>query len=191
MPSKIEILRQFTNLPATAEHQEEFDKQVNAKTDDRGVCLLIVAQLENELDRALDCVIEPPASVREALYEQDGPLSTFAREISMAAALEIIGPISRANLRIIRHVSNAFAHAKRPLKFSTTEVARVCADLKIINTYEPPVVMDQQPDLSPRARFENVVAATMLSLASFAGDVKGWTPDKDEPGDVLSTEPLP
>ena len=79
MPSKIEILRQSTNLPTTAEHQEEFDKQVNAKTDDRGVCLLIVAQLENELDRPLDCVIEPPASVREALYEQDGPLSTFAR----------------------------------------------------------------------------------------------------------------
>src|ERR1700730_10606799 len=168
MPSKIEILRQFTNLPATAEHQEEFDKQVNAKTDDRGVCLLIVAQLENELDRALDCVIEPPASVREALYEQDGPLSTFARKISMAAALEIIGPISHANLRIIRHVRNAVAHAKRPLRVSTTEVAQVCADLKLINIYEPPVVMDQQPDLSPRARFENVVAATMLSLASFA-----------------------
>jgi hypothetical protein len=79
MQCPLEILRQFTNLPATAEHQEEFDKQVNAKTDDGGVCLLIVAQLENELDRELDCVIDPPASVREALYEQDGPLSTFAR----------------------------------------------------------------------------------------------------------------
>jgi len=191
MASKIQILRQFTNRPASAEHQDEFDKQVDAKADDRGVCLLIVAQLENELDRALDYVIDPPANVRAALYEQDGPLATFARKISMAAALEIIGPISRVNLGIIRHVRNAFAHAKRPIKFSTPEVAGVCADLKIINIYEPPVVMDQQPDLAPRARFENVCAQTMLSLASYADAVKEWTPGRDEPGEVLSTESLP
>jgi hypothetical protein len=85
----------------------------------------------------------------------------------------------------------AFAHAKRPLKFTTPEVAAVCSDLKIINIYEPPVVMDQRPDLAPRARFENVCASTMLALASYSGAVIGWTPSSDEPGELLSTESLP
>src|ERR1700675_5002025 len=94
MASPIKILRQFTSLPAQREHQEEFDKQINAKGDDRGVCLLIVAQLENELDRALDYELNPVDNIRSALFEPDGPLGTFARKITMAAALEIVGPKS-------------------------------------------------------------------------------------------------
>ncbi len=44
--SDLSRLRKLTTAPATGEHQEELNKQVNAKHDERGVCLLIVAQLE-------------------------------------------------------------------------------------------------------------------------------------------------
>lgn len=50
MVSKIEALRQLSYAPPQEEHQGEWERQV-AGTSDRAACLLIVAQLENELDR--------------------------------------------------------------------------------------------------------------------------------------------
>jgi hypothetical protein len=191
MASKVQVLREFGNLPATAEDQDEFDAQVAAGTGDRGFCLLIVAHLENELDRALEHELRPTKVERSQLFLEGGPLGNFSRKITMAGALDVVGPISLRNLTLIRHIRNAFAHAKRPIKFVTPEVAAVCADLEIINIYDPPVVMDQMPDLPARARFENVCGATMLALASLSGSVFGWTPSAGEPGDHLSTEALP
>lgn len=192
MVSKTEALRLITNAPARKEHQEEFDRQVAAKTDDRGVCLLIVAQLENELERALDHDLCTPedASIRAELYGQDGPLATFARKISMAAPLGIIGPITRNNLRIIRHVRNAFAHAKQPIKFDTPEVKAACEELQRFNVFSPPIPLLDKPNITSRELFEEVVGATLLRLAATTDVDLKWTPGPGEP-DVIETGPLP
>jgi hypothetical protein len=95
----------LTSLPATAGHQEEFDAQVNANAGDRGFCLLIVAQLENELDRALDYELKPTSNERTALFLEGGPLGNFSRKITMASALDIVGPISLKNLTNIGTVT--------------------------------------------------------------------------------------
>jgi len=187
--SDLSRLRKLTTAPATGDHQEEFDKQVNAKHDDRGVCLLIVAQLENELDRALDHYLQLANDQRADFYDQEGPAGNFSRKIALACALGFVGPISRENLRFIRHIWNAFA--KQPIKFDTAEVAAVCNNLKIINIYDRPVETDQQPKLKPRQRFENVCASTMLLLASYAGGVKEWKPGESELGKSLWSGELP
>jgi hypothetical protein len=167
--SKLGDLRKLTSAPATAEHQEEFDKQTNAKADDRGLCLIITAQIENELDRVIDHEFgELPADLRDSLYSQDGPLATFSRKTAIAAALGLIGPITRENLRIIRSVRNAFAHAKVPIKFSTAEVAAICADLQHIEIFDPPEGVDQS-ERPPRVRFESVCAEIMMRFTSYNG----------------------
>src|ERR1700733_9815244 len=48
--------------------------------------------------------------------------SAFSRKIASARALKIIGPITNENLTIIRHVRNAFAHAKLPIDFQTSQI---------------------------------------------------------------------
>lgn len=188
MPSKLQNLRKLTSAPATAEHQEEFNKQTNAKADDRGVCLLISAQIENELDSAIDTALgELPTDLRDALYSQDGPLATFSRKTTMAAALRLIGPITRENLRIIRSVRNAFAHAKVPITFATAEVAAICADLQHINIFDPPEDVDQS-EQPPRARFESVCAETMMRLTTFCGHDVQFKDDNGKPKKILGTE---
>jgi hypothetical protein len=138
MASNFHKLRKLTNQPATAEHQEEYNRQTSANADDRGFCLLISAQVENALEQALDHEMgKLPEDLRDAVYREDGPLATFAQKITMAHVMEIIGPVTYANLRNIRQVRNAFAHAKVPINFKTAEVAAVCLDLQRINIFDP------------------------------------------------------
>jgi hypothetical protein len=69
----------------------------------------------------------------------------------------------------MRHIRNAFAHAKLPITFDTPAVADVCADLVRINIFDPAEEPDQDSGLSPRKRFEVVCNETMIRLTSFTG----------------------
>jgi hypothetical protein len=60
----------------------------------------------------------------------DKGTSTFAAKITMAYALELIGPISRADLNLIRFLRNSFAHSRKPMNFEVPEVRAVCAKLQ-------------------------------------------------------------
>jgi hypothetical protein len=180
MASNIAKLRELTTRPATVEHQEEYDKQTSAKADDRSFCLLLTAMLENELERAIDHWLgELPEKIRHDMYDRDGALGNFSRKITLASALEIIGPTSQENFRLVRNVRNAFAHAKVPLTFKTTEVSAVCADLERINIFDPPVEVDQAPQMPARDRFETVCNETMVRLARYSGHDPKF---KDETG---------
>jgi hypothetical protein len=88
-------LTKLTTKPATPEHQEEYDKQTGETADDRSLCLLLACQLENTLERAIDFGIgEQTADMRKAMYDHDGPLGTFSRKITLAAAMTLLGPVS-------------------------------------------------------------------------------------------------
>lgn len=182
----------MTRAPATPEHQEAFNQQTSNDADDRGMCLLVTAHLENELDRAIDhWVASDDKTLRDELYGGDGPLGTFARKTAFAAAVRIVGPISRANLRGIRCIRNAFAHAKQPIDFDTPEVTAVCADLVPINIYDPPRDIQSIVELSPRKQFERVVGQTMILLSAFNGfDIK-MTDENGKPDPTLKSAPLP
>jgi hypothetical protein len=127
-------LTKLTTKPATPEHQEEYDKQTGAEADDRTLCLLLACQLENTLERAIDFIIEDQTDdLRRDLYGPDGPLGNFSRKITIAVVTKILGPISQENFRLMRHIRNAFAHAKLPITFDTEEVAAACTALVRFN----------------------------------------------------------
>jgi hypothetical protein len=188
MASNFHKLRKLTNQPATAEHQEQYDKQTAAKADDRGFCLLMSAHVENTLEQALDHLLgRPREDIREALYKEDGPLATFAQKITMAHALRVIGTVTYANLRNIRQVRNAFAHAKVPIIFDTPEVAAVCSDLQRINILDPPEEVDSGPNMSARTRFECVCHEIMVRLTSYTGHDVQFKKDDGTLAKILRT----
>jgi hypothetical protein len=167
--SKVEALRKLSYAPATHDHQGAFERQMEPGTSGRGACLLIVAQLENELEAAIVSAMPKMApDVRSEMFERDGPVATFSRKISMAGALGIIGPKSRSNLKIIRHVRNAFAHAKIPIDFETDEVAGACSELHLIDP-EAPESQREYINTFEGARplFMDVCASMMLMLYAF------------------------
>jgi hypothetical protein len=171
MASRIEALRKLSYAPATEKHQGDFERQMEPGTGGRGACLLIVAQLENELEAAIVSTMPKMApDVRSEMFEQDGPMATFARKISMAAALGIVGPKTRSNLKIIRHIRNAFAHAKIPIDFDTDEVTKACEELHII---DPTAPHSQGEHINvfegTRPLFMDICASTMLMLYAFTG----------------------
>jgi hypothetical protein len=165
--SKTSDLRKLSSQPMTQEYFAEMREQAFGEKNDRGACLLFSANLEN----ALDAVLTSWCSISESevgnFFQSDGIFGTFSRKIASARALRIIGPITNANLTIIRHVRNAFAHAKIPIDFQTSQIAVICEDLIRINPMPPHRVLDKD-GYSPRASFSDVCAITQTQLFHYS-----------------------
>lgn len=153
-------LRKLTRLDSTPEHYAAFVDQMAPETNHRGACLMHAANVETALDSAIQQLLQLAEDSR--LLDDENFFSSFHRKIELAYALGIYGSRTRANLNTLRHVRNAFAHAKRPLTFDTPEVARVCNQFTILPVLYPKIVRPE-PDkskLSSRDLF-NEVANTL------------------------------
>jgi hypothetical protein len=115
-----ERLSRLSNAPATPEYNAEYLAQVQQEKNDRGAVLLIGSNLENTLESAIGkfCVHERLS----LLFGADKPLGTFRNKILVAYAIDLFGNVTFENLEAIRHIRNAFAHAKIPISFQTPEV---------------------------------------------------------------------
>jgi DNA-binding MltR family transcriptional regulator len=58
----------------------------------------------------------------DKLFDYPGPLSSFDAKIRVGYAIGLYGQIIHNDLDVIRHIRNAFAHAKKPISFDTQEV---------------------------------------------------------------------
>jgi DNA-binding MltR family transcriptional regulator len=88
-------------------------------------------------------------------YDHRGPISDFSARIKIAAALDLFGPKTHADLERIRMVRNAFAHSVHLLKFNTKEVADVCNELYLPTTLT--LVEGGGRDQEPKSRYINTV----------------------------------
>ena|SRR5436305_7940442 len=164
MSSPVSALRKLTKLDSTHEHHAAFVEQLAPDTNHRGACLILTANVETALDTAVQQVLRLDEDSR--LLEDEDLYSAFARKIELGSALRIYGPQTKSNLTYIRHIRNAFAHAKRPLTFDTPEVKAVC-DLLAILPVLPPAVVRKQPDkmsLTPRQLFEETASVIAHNL---------------------------
>jgi hypothetical protein len=118
----------------------------------------MAAHLESELTAAIESTLPRlTQDQRYELFEQDGPLATFARKIAMASALGIIGPKAKENFRLIQHVRNAFAHHRIPIEFSTPEVHAVCMDMVPLELPPFQTAVSYGKEQEARGRFETQV----------------------------------
>jgi hypothetical protein len=110
--SKFEKLRQLSRKDASHLDHLDWNIQIAAETNDRGACLLLSANVEAALDAAIEQILAPRRELPSEMHREDGPLANFSRKIAMGSVLRIYCEKTKANLTIIRHVRNAFAHAK-------------------------------------------------------------------------------
>jgi hypothetical protein len=84
----------------------------------------------------------------------------------------------------MRHLRNAFAHAKIPLTFDTPEVAAVCDQFTIMPVVAPSIVR-QAPDkssMTPRQLFEETAAVLAHNLIWWSLEpVQGIDPNALKP----------
>ena len=71
---------------------------------------------------------------REDLFENFGPLSSFAGRIALAFALDLIGPEMRNDLLTVKEIRNKFAHPKGHHHFSDPVIVTLC---KRLSSYDP------------------------------------------------------
>jgi hypothetical protein len=76
---------------------------------------------------------------RKQIFEYEGAAGSFSSKIIIAYAFKLIGPITRADLDLIKFLRNEFAHSRMPFNFETPEVRVVCDNLKIIDQLGCPI----------------------------------------------------
>jgi hypothetical protein len=163
-----QALRKLTRQESAMHHYLDYIEQIKPDTNHRGACLMQTANVETALDTAITQFLRLDDDSR--LLEDENFFSSFSRKIELGYALTIYGRQTKSNLNTIRHIRNAFAHAKIPVTFDTPEVAAVCAQLEILPILAPRVVRKEpiKPDLTPRLLFDEVANALAHNLIIWA-----------------------
>jgi DNA-binding MltR family transcriptional regulator len=106
---------------------------------DRGVAILACVFLDDALKNALlHKMIPLQKEELNYLFEQNGPLSSFANKTALAYSFGIIHAETKENIDRVRSIRNAFAHGKRSMKFDTTEVSELCGKINLIDKFPTP-----------------------------------------------------
>jgi hypothetical protein len=103
-----------------------------ATQNDRGVAITAGALMEDRLEFAIQAHWPTPMSstLHDTLFVGYGPLASFSAKIDLGHAMGLYGPITRADLKIIKWVRNEFAHDMGPLEFTSDHIAKKVKQLK-------------------------------------------------------------
>ena len=197
LPSNESIFNALDRLARQSPQPSDFETwhdEIKAASNDRGAGILAATEVENRLEKAiLFRLYLKVSSNGSELFIPSAPLGTFDAKIKIAFALGIIGPDTRELLNSIRKIRNAFAHAQRPIKFSTAEVDSVVKTMGTPKMRKPNLSSIWEiPDLKeqPRATFIRICNAVSLNLASYAMDALQRFPPPDGDEDYLMI-PIP
>ena len=99
---------------------EELSPQANS-----GNAIFIAALLEDELQRLLLMFMPTISNILASrLFDDYGPLNSFAAKIDVARALDLIDMGTYTDLRAIQAIRNNFAHPRDRLNFKSPEIER-------------------------------------------------------------------
>ncbi len=70
-------------------------------------------------------------------FNQNGPLNDFAPKIKVAHAFGLLERDTYDDLKAIKEIRNAFAHAKTPISFQSPAVKAMCAEIKVLEQSTP------------------------------------------------------
>jgi hypothetical protein len=130
-PEYLRKLREYARTDLSFEELIAIEKELYGVSD-RASAVILSTITEDTLRGLLLSKMRSSLNSgdRKQLFGFEGALGTFAAKITTAYALELIGPISRADLNLIRFLRNSFAHSRKPMNFEVPEVRAVCAKLK-------------------------------------------------------------
>jgi hypothetical protein len=139
---------------------------VFGEAEDRTTVIMAASLLELQLRLAISSQLSTnDERLTEAIYTDNGPLSTFSSKILMARAMGIIGEKTATNLDRIRQIRNAFAHSLLDVNLDTPEIARIIAAIDVIPTDSA------KPELlppEPKARLRIMGLSLLHGLMLFA-----------------------
>lgn len=111
------------------------------KENDRTVAIVGASLVESALEHMLIASFKSKHSdLLPRLFENRGPLSDFNSKILVAQAFGVVAESQAEEMQRIRHIRNAFAHARVPITFDTTEVHKEVQDfimLMAMRSVEP------------------------------------------------------
>lgn len=136
--------------------------------DDRGVAIIFGSLLERNLELALSThfAIDSAQARRIFSYTEDGPLANLAAKIAMGYALGIYDDRMRSDLRWVKDIRNAFAHARVEVSFATDAVVKACDQLIYPMKSDDPRIGIAK---TPRQRFLACVGVIALYLRTDSG----------------------
>ncbi len=160
-------LRALTNSRTGLQHQEEFYRQIDSENNDRGAAILAATFLERSLEYALSRrlpIVDDESFY--AVFDNEGPLSTFDNKLRMARALKVIGAFTDKNIGLVNKIRNAFAHASIPIVFATKEVSDACA--LFILPPNPETFRSKLEFTTPRQKYCAICEVTSSALVLHA-----------------------
>jgi hypothetical protein len=131
-PTYIKNFRILSRSDPQFDHLEAIERELYGASD-RAAAVMLGSMVETSLRRLLTTLFRNDLNSidQKRIFEFEGALGSFASKIVLAYALKLIGPISRADLDLIRFLRNEFAHSRMSYKFTTPEVKAVCDHLQM------------------------------------------------------------
>lgn len=135
--------------------------------DDRSLAIVTGANVEKSLeDQLMLRMTNVSAAELKVLFQSDGaPLGTFSAKIKIGHAFGVFGSSTKNDLEIIRQIRNAFAHARKPITFATTEVSDACRRLQTPNRFPERMFLKDYNESNMRHQFFGTCGLIQFSFA--------------------------
>jgi hypothetical protein len=190
-PAYMENLRSLIRGDPDMSHIEAIEQELYGDSD-RAAAVALGSMVETSLRRLLKSQLRDDLTSQDErqIFEYEGALGGFSSRIVMAYAMKLIGPDSRHDLDLIRHLRNAFAHSRFPIKFETPEIKAGCDQLRysdFAGAYIPQSTLHRSHPQSasdnthPRTRY--IMACHALAYRMLVrrdgikpGDLRAWLP---------------
>lgn len=179
--------RPLPRLPRTDVEGQSLVKELNEQTD-RGVALIAGAIVELTLQHLIEMRFGrgevrqegKKTSMPEAVFSTTGCLSSFRSKIDIAFCLQIIGPVTYADLWNMIKVRNLFAHRIEQLRFENDSEIKTRCDGLTLRFYAVGLTPPKKPDDAPaREKYiGNAMAVNLLARNYVAAQSAGKETDK-------------
>lgn len=126
-PTYLKDVKKFGSEEPTPKDLKKLEAELYSGPD-RAAAVVLASLVERSIGRLLQMNMRNGS---KDLLEPERPIGTFAAKIQIAYAFNLIGPITRHDLTIIRTLRNQFAHSRRPIRFSTPVVKIACGHLQL------------------------------------------------------------
>ena len=128
-----ETSKKYGPLVTALMEAQAYHEELRGESD-RAAVILGAANFEDWLrETIMLSFVRLSKVLRNRIFENYGPLSTFSAKIDLAFALGIFDEKTRKNLHVIRKIRNAFAHSSKAITFDDATLASMCRGLNISN----------------------------------------------------------
>jgi hypothetical protein len=174
MAKTLKSPKKIADLPTSRRHIAIVMELDDEKQTDRAVAIVGAAYVDLVLRDAITFRLLPDEKLLSELFEDRGPLQDFGARITMAFALQIIGPAARTDFKAIKNIRNAFAHSADAISFDREDVAGLCKSL----WYPQNIQFHKRPKpTTPRGLYIRAVALLTQLLNEDLGRRQHGMPD--------------